>query len=156
MANKKSNVDIWIKQETEHKQNALENASKHFDNKDALSVNTLEAVYGQESSFGAKKQLGRRNSDGPAGHFQFTKTTAKRMGLKVTKNNDERFDMDKSSYHAAKYLKTLDNFFRKDTKLTTSIKTTKIIKSKKPNKQKKQNTDCHWVTIDDHPVCIEN
>ncbi|MBU1895008.1 MAG: hypothetical protein KJ983_04260 [Candidatus Omnitrophica bacterium] len=46
MANKKSNVDIWIKQETGHKQNALENASKHFDNKDTFSVNTLEAVLG--------------------------------------------------------------------------------------------------------------
>ena len=49
MARKKqSNVDKWLKRETKHKRTALENASKHFDSKDSLSVNLLEAIYGQE------------------------------------------------------------------------------------------------------------
>jgi len=181
--------------------------------------------------------LSERNSDGAAGHFQFTKQTAKRMGLKVSKNNDERFDMDKSAYAAGNYMKKLDNFFSKETKLTATLTTTpvkdkyerkkfalaafnkgegriaraqreakkegedpakwddvkkyivdaggteeqmeevinyidkilpyeqefkkksaanKSIKDKKPTKQKTQDTDCRWVTIDDRPVCIDN
>jgi hypothetical protein len=47
MTNKR-NVDSWIKNRTNHQVKALENASRIFDDNDALSVNTLEAIYGQE------------------------------------------------------------------------------------------------------------
>ena len=54
---KKSNVDVWLKRETPRKQKALENASRHFNNNDALTVNHLEAIYGQESSFGLNNAI---------------------------------------------------------------------------------------------------
>lgn len=68
MSNKpKSKVDIWLERETEHKQKALEKASKHFDKNDALTVNLLEGIYGQESSFGINR--GKRGSKDAAGDF---------------------------------------------------------------------------------------
>ena len=67
MAKNKTKVDIWLERETAHKREALENASRYFDDKDALTVNTLEAIYGQESSFGA--QLRNRGMKGAAGEF---------------------------------------------------------------------------------------
>lgn len=48
----KSDVEVWLERETPRIRKALESASRHFDGNDDLTVNTLEAVYGQESSFG--------------------------------------------------------------------------------------------------------
>ena len=75
-----SKVDVWLGRETPKVRQALESASKYFDKDDALTVNTLEAVYGQESSFGAL--AGNRGSLNAAGHFQFQPATAKEYGLK--------------------------------------------------------------------------
>ena len=89
---KKSNVDVWLERETEHKKKALENASRYFDEIDNLTVNTLEAIYGQESSFGT--EMRKRGIEGAAGHFHLEKDTAEDYGLTVTKENDQRFDID--------------------------------------------------------------
>lgn len=133
MAKKQSSkVDKWLKRETPHKKQALENASLHFDKKDALTVNTLEAVYGQESSFGRLRR--KRNIPGAAGDFQLEKKTAKRMGLTVSPKNDQRFDVDDSFAAAAKYLKTLDRSFSKKTSLGRGVKTTPV---KSPSERKK-------------------
>lgn len=52
MAQKQSsNVDSWLERETDHVRKSLENASKHFDGNDNLTVNTLEAVYARESGY---------------------------------------------------------------------------------------------------------
>jgi membrane-bound lytic murein transglycosylase MltF len=63
---------------------------------------------------------------GAAGDFQMDKATAQRMGLHVSKKDDERFDIDSSSAAAAKYLKTMDNHFRKETTLQEDVKTMPI------------------------------
>lgn len=232
---RKSNVDVWVGKESEHKRKALENASRHFDKNDSLTVNTVEATYGQETSFGVNR--GKRGQEGPAGDFNLTKATAQRMGLTVSKENDQRFDVDYASWGAAKYLKTLHSFFTKETDLGHSLKTIPVkdyrerkkftiaaynggegriaraqheaqkkgknpgkwndvkhflklsgatlakakeiikhvdkvlnyetefskkskvdkkIKFKKPKKLNSRKGNCHWVTIDDRPVCIEN
>jgi membrane-bound lytic murein transglycosylase MltF len=122
-----SNVDRWLKKETAHKKAALENASRHFDNEDALTVNVLEGIYGQESSFGTLRR--RRNVSGAAGDFQLEKKTAIRLGLTVTKENDQRFDVDDSSAAAAKYLKYLDDLFRSELRLSKNLKTTPVADS---------------------------
>lgn len=124
---KKSNVDIWLERESPHKRQALENASLHFDRQDSLTVNTLEAIYGQESSFG--KTRGKRYMSGAIGDFQLEKRTATRMGLTVSNKNDQRFDIDDASAAAAKYLKTIDHSFSKETMLTGNLKTTPISNS---------------------------
>lgn len=123
---KKSNVDAWIEleQKKSHKVKALESASRHFDENDAFTVHTLEAIYGRESSFG--KNRGQRGNNGPAGDFQLEKATAERMGLTVSRENDERFDVDQSSDASARYLKTLDKIFSKKTSLTLSRETIPI------------------------------
>ncbi len=128
---KKSNVDIWLERETGHKRVALENASRRFDANDALTVNTLEAIYGQESSFG--KNMKARGITEAAGHFQFRKVTAERYGLTVSKKNDQRFDIDDASYAAANYLKDLDKMFSKRTILTANLKT-RAVRNKKERK----------------------
>lgn len=129
MARKKqSNVDKWLKRETKHKKTALENASKHFNRKDSLSVNLLEAIYGQESSFGTQRR--KRGMAGAAGDFQIEKKTAERMGLNASMENDQRFDIDDSSAAAAKYLKTLDDSFSKETSLARNLKITPVKNSK--------------------------
>ena len=110
-----SNVDAWLKRETPRTRRALESASRYFDTDDSLTVNTLEAVYGQESSFGT--QLRERGSARAAGHFHFEKRTAERYGLTVSKKNDQRFDIDRASSAAARYLKDLDSMFSKKTGL---------------------------------------
>jgi len=120
----RTNVDEWLERETPHKKEALENASMHFDKNDKLTVNTLEAIYGQESSFGKSRR--KRYINGAAGDFQIEKKTAKRMGLTVSSKNDPRFDIDDSSAAAAKYLKTLENNFSKSTTLTKNLKTIPI------------------------------
>ena len=81
-------------------------------------MHTLEAVYGQESSFGTG--LGTRGSPDPAGHFRFSPDTAKEYGLSVSKDNDQRFDIHYASSAAARYLKDLDTSFSKDTLLRGS------------------------------------
>ncbi len=124
MPTKLSNVDKWLKRETSHKKKALENASKHFDKDDSLTVNHLQAIYGQESSYGAQRR--KRGMRGAAGDFQIEMTTAKRMGLSTSKENDQRFDIDDSAAAAAKYMKNLDDSFGKKTTLTSTIKTIPI------------------------------
>lgn len=123
-ADKKSNVDVWLKRESEHTRKALENASRHFDGNDALTVNTLEAIYSQESGFGS--MLGKRGVAGAAGHFMLEKDTAERYGLIVSKENDQRFDIDYASSAAALYLKDLDSMFSKETILSKNISTISV------------------------------
>src|SRR3989338_4217326 len=110
-----SNVDQWLEWETPRVRKALESASRYFDSNDTLTVNTLEAVYAKESSFGT--MLGERGSSRAAGHFQLTPETAKRYGLSVSKNNDQHFDIDYASSAAARYLKDLDSIFSEKTTL---------------------------------------
>lgn len=118
----KTKVDKWIDEEEKnaHKVEALENASRHFDENDALTVHIIEAIYGQESSFGKYRR--ERNINGAAGDFQIEKQTALKYGMIVNKNNDQRFDIDNSSDVAARYLKDLDNIFTRETNLTRQIK----------------------------------
>ncbi|MBI2174028.1 MAG: transglycosylase SLT domain-containing protein [Candidatus Omnitrophica bacterium] len=111
----KSDVDVWLERETPRIRRALESASRYFDANDDLTVNTLEAVYGRESSFGTL--LGKRGSTRAAGHFQFEPATAKRYDLNVSKKSDQRFDIDRVSSAAARYLKDLHTMFGRDTGL---------------------------------------
>lgn len=111
-----SNVDVWLKRETPHVRKALENASRYFGRGDELTVNTLEAVYGEESSFGILRR--KPGMDGAAGDFHIQKNTAERYGLLVTKDNDQRFNIDYASITAARYLSDLNRMFGKATKLT--------------------------------------
>ncbi len=106
-----SNVEQWLKRETPRIRKALENASRYFDANDTLTVNTLEAVYAQESSFGT--MLGERGSTDAVGHFHFKPNTAREYGLHVSKENDQRFDIDYAASAAARYLKDIDNLFSK-------------------------------------------
>ncbi len=124
MTKNKTNVDIWLERETEHKRKALENASRYFDGKDTFTVNTLEAIYGQESSFGT--QLRNRGIEGAAGEFHLDKVTAREYGLIVSKTNDQRFDIDYASIAAARYLKDLDRSFSKRTVLSKDTVTSPI------------------------------
>ncbi len=119
-----SNIGTWLERETPHKQNALENASRHFDQKDVLTVNTLEAIYGQESSFGKSRR--KRGMSGAAGDFQLERKTAERMGLTVSEKNDERFDVDKASAASAKYLKIQDRIFSKKTNLSKKLSSSPV------------------------------
>ena len=57
------------------------------------------------------------------GDFQMEAEIARKMGLIVSKKNDERFDLDASSAAAAKYMKTLDNNFKKESIITANTKT---------------------------------
>lgn len=113
--NKKTDVDSWLERETPHKRKAFENASTYFDKKDELTVSTIEAVYAQESSFGTL--LRERGAKGAVGEFHIEKATAKRYKLIVTKENDQRFDIDYASITAARYLKDLDVSYSKKTDL---------------------------------------
>ena len=116
---KKTKVDVWLESETKHTRKALENASSYFNKKDVLTVNTLEAIYGQESSFGVQKR--DRGMKGAAGDFHLTRDTAERYGLIVSKKNDQRFDIDYASIAAARYLKDLDRSFSKKTILGDAV-----------------------------------
>ncbi|MBU1122713.1 MAG: transglycosylase SLT domain-containing protein [Candidatus Omnitrophica bacterium] len=132
MVKKKTNVDVWFERETQHKREALENASRYFDENDNLTVNTLEAIYGKESSFGTQQK--KRGIDDAAGHFQFEKPTAKEYNLTASKNNDQRFDIDYASSAAARYLKDLNSIFSKKTSLSKNLKSTPV-KSKSKRKK---------------------
>lgn len=118
-------VDTWLTRETDHVRKALENASKHFDGNDNLTVNTLEAIYAKESSFGNK--LGTHGSSAAAGHFQLRPDTAKRYGLSISKKNDQRFNIDYASSATARYLKDLNTFFGKATTLAKGLATTPVV-----------------------------
>jgi membrane-bound lytic murein transglycosylase MltF len=120
----KPNVDAWIEKEDEHKVKALQTASREFDDNDQFSVHTLEAIYGQESSFGTTR--GKRGVSGASGDFQMEKPTAKRYGLTVTEKNDQRFDVDSASIATAKLIKENDNMFSKKTNLGQGLSTTPI------------------------------
>jgi len=109
MPENRSDVDIWLSRETEDVRKALESASRYFDDNDSFTVNTLESIYAQESSFGI--QMGERGSTAAAGHFQFEPATAKRYGLEVSVEKDERFDIVRSASAAARYLKDLNGLF---------------------------------------------
>jgi|GEM_PF-847268 len=125
MTNKKSNVDSWIQDRSQHQVQALENASRIFYNNDALTVNTLEAIYGRESSFGNKDILkkDKKGEIGAAGHFQIQKSTAKEFSdTKITERNDVRFDIDDASNIAALYLVRLNSLFSNNTTLTLDKK----------------------------------
>jgi len=53
-------INKWLgleEEENGHIRKALENASTVFDDKDAFTVNTLQAIYGQESNFGKRKKV---------------------------------------------------------------------------------------------------
>ncbi|MBI3011812.1 MAG: transglycosylase SLT domain-containing protein [Candidatus Omnitrophica bacterium] len=116
-----SDVDRWLERETPQVRKVLESASRYFDANDHLTVNTLEAVYGRENSFGIL--LGKRGSTDAAGHFQFKPETARRYGLNVSKQNDQRFDIDRASSAAARYLKDLNTWFGKRTTLSEGLHT---------------------------------
>lgn len=124
----KNDVDKWIENRKPHQVKALEKASKVFNDKDNLSVNTLEAIYGKESSFGKELYLNKspKGTAKPAGHFQQKKASANEQGLITNPKNDQRFDIDEASIGAARQLKTLDNYFSKKTKLTKNISTIAI------------------------------
>jgi hypothetical protein len=124
----KSNVDQWIARRTSKQVKALEKASKVFDDNDNLTVNSLEAIYGKESSFGSLEYLKKsyKGLSGPAGHFQQKKEVASEKGLITKATNDQRFDIDESSISAAQQLKSLDNYFRKKTNLGSEIFTIPI------------------------------
>jgi len=117
-------IDSWLK--IENKGNfkiALERASRVFDNNDAYTVNTLESIFGQETSFGTIMAK-IKGSNGPSGYFQIQKATAEKYSkLKITKANDPRFDIDNSSIYAALYLVDLNKSFSRNTILTDSIST---------------------------------
>ncbi|MEI7998832.1 MAG: transglycosylase SLT domain-containing protein [Candidatus Omnitrophota bacterium] len=126
MLKKPSDVDIWIDREKKHEhiRQALENASTYFDHNDVLDVHTLEAVYGKESSFG--DSLKTRGITKAAGEFHLDKVTAERYGLSVSKENDQRFDIDCASIAAARYLKDIDYEFSKETILTAKVRTVPV------------------------------
>ena len=118
-------VDEWIENRKPHQVKALEKASKVFNEKDNLSVNTLEAIYGKESSFGNDRYVNKspKGSAKPAGHFQQKKASANEQGLITNPKNDQRFDIDEASIGAAKQLKKLDTYFSKKTTLDKNIST---------------------------------
>ena len=124
-----SDVSTWLERETSNQRRALERASRHFDRNDAMDVHTIEAVYARESRFGQDR--GKRNSRGAAGDFQIKKELAKNIGLQVSAENDERFDVNTASAAAAKILKTSDNNFKKPTVLDKDVKTQRNGKTSK-------------------------
>ena len=119
------NMEKWLKvEEAEgaHKRKALENASTVFDDNDAFTVNTLQAIYGQESGFGARKRA--KAISGPSGDFQITaKIVAKYSKTKITAKNDIRHDVDNASNIAAQYLVDLNKLFGQISTLIAKSKT---------------------------------
>jgi len=124
-------VNSWLAIENKdrgHKRVALERASRYFDNHDAFTVNTLEAIYGQESEFGSNIKKDIKGSIGAVGHFQIEKATAEKFGKnKITKSNDYRFDVDNSSEIAAQYLVYLNKLFATNKILDKGISTIEVL-----------------------------
>ena len=124
-----TNQDInkWLGLEEEKNgyiRKALENASTVFDDKDAFTVNTLQAIYGQESSFGEQRKVKEKGVDNPAGHFQLTADIVKKYSkTKITKKNDIRYDVDNASNLATQYLADLNQLFSQDSILITPTAT---------------------------------
>ena len=96
-----SNVDVWLERETPRIRRALESASRYFDVNDRLTVNTLEAVYARESSFGT--MLGKRGVDGPSGHFKFE---APIYEVKFAKKSPANKTLKEKGVRKGKYLCT--------------------------------------------------
>lgn len=123
-------VSKWV--EIENKEDSdivkhLENAaSKNFDGNDELDVSVLQGVYGQESSYGTNYKEDKKGDGGATGHFQIEKKTGTELGLTMTEDNDERFDLKKSSDAAARYLKKLDGHFSKEKDLGKGVKGVKL------------------------------
>ena len=124
MPKKQSDVDVWLRRETPRVRRALESASRHFGSDSRLTVHTLEAVYGRENSFGTRMR--EPGSSAAAGHFHFESKTARRYGLSVSKKNDERFDINKASSAAARYLRDLDKIFSRNTTVWRQSKTVAV------------------------------
>lgn len=120
----RSNVEQWLTRETPRIRKVLESASRHFESGSHLTVHTLEAIYGQESSFGTMMRM--PGSSAAAGHFHFEPKTARRYGLNISKKNDERFDINRSSSAAARYLRDLDRVFSRSTTILGQSKTVAI------------------------------
>ena len=124
MTNKNSkNVDSWIKNRTDHQVKALESASRIFDKNDK---NTLETIYGRESSFGNKDILknDKKGEKGAAGDFQIIRDVAEKYSkTKITKKNDIRFDVDNASHIAALYLTDINLLFGKNSTLVKDPET---------------------------------
>ena len=78
MTNQDINEWLRLEEKNGYIRKALENASTVFDDKDAFTVNTLQAIYGQESSFGKQKNIEEKGVDNPAGHFQLTADIVKK------------------------------------------------------------------------------
>src|SRR3990167_4315594 len=95
-----SDVDRWLERETPRVRKALESASRYFDGNDSLTVNTLEAVYAKESSFGTL--LGTRGAEGPAGHFQLKAETARKYGVTVSSENTKKSIADQMRQYVEK------------------------------------------------------
>lgn len=131
MTNKNSrNVDSWIKNRTDHQVKALENASRIFDDNDALTVNTIEAIYARESSFGNKDILknDKKGEVGASGHFQIERKTAETYSKKkITKTDDLRHDVDDASNIAALYLADINQLFAGNRTLLRDPETKKPI-----------------------------
>ncbi len=117
-----NNIDEFFSdKDLKNKVKALENSSKIFDENDNFDVHTMESIFAIESSFGTVKNIGIRGSDEPAGYFQQKKNSAEKAGLIVTKKNDERFDIDRSSIGSSRQLKELDNLFSQRNNLGSGI-----------------------------------
>ena len=126
---KNQDINEWLileEKQNSHKRKALENASTVFDDNDAFTVNTLQAIYGQESSFGKIRKTKEKGITSPAGDFQLTAEIVKKYSkTKITKKNDIRYDVDNASNLAAQYLADLNQLFSQDSILITPTATSK-------------------------------
>lgn len=121
---REDNVDMWVKRETEYKKKVLREAARYFGENDALTVNTLKALYGQESSFGIL--LRRPGIIGAAGHFHLEKATAENYKLVVTRGHDQRFDFSYACLVSARHLKNLDHNFSERAVLAQDVSTVAV------------------------------
>lgn len=173
MANKqKSNVDIWLERETNHNREALENASRYFAGNDNLTVNTLEAIYGQESSFGLNSMMGERGSSlsgklktigvknaserekfvlGAFNAGEGNIARAQALVKKAGKNSQLWSDVEK--YLTDETRQYIPNVLFYQEEFNLKSPANKKIKQKEPKKQYRC-TEGHWATIDDRPVFI--
>lgn len=124
LTKKKTDIDPWKGKMTSSQKKALASASRVFKRGDLYNMHTLEAIYAQESSFG--KNLRRPGMNGAAGHFQHEKKTAQRLGMIVTKKNDERFKIKPSAKGEAQYIMILDGIFKKGQSVSENITTISI------------------------------
>lgn len=128
----KPNVDSWMNSVTSKKLLALEHAAKLFPEESLYDFFMLEGMYGKESSFGTDK--GEKNSSEAVGDFQIKPDIADKYGLKVSKKLDERFDVDKASKCAARYVTSLDRSFGKKTNVGLGFDTIPVKDSEERQK----------------------